>query len=305
MQVVEPDFIVFGAAKCATTWLQTRLQRHPRVAMPAAELHYFSREHARGDRWYLGRLAKAAAGHPGAGRGLVVGEKSNSYLHEAGAAGRIAERLPGVRLIAQFRDPVERAYSDYCMLFRRGEVGRDIARHLDPRVAAGDRFLRWSRYDEQIEPFLDLFPRERLLLLDADGVRADPAAHLGRVQDFLGLERHDLVMSAEGGDVRVKDRRAATLPPSWRRRLSPLKPWVAPLRGTVPFKALHRSIARPPDYPPLADELRERMRDHLAPHMMRFAALTGFDVGHWLPHGTRAILRPQAGFAAAHLEARA
>ena len=50
--------------------------------------------------------------------------------------------LPRAKLIAQLRNPIERAYSDYCMHYRRGEVSRDIDRYLDP---AARRYRGCSR----------------------------------------------------------------------------------------------------------------------------------------------------------------
>lgn len=37
-----PDFLIIGAQKGATTWLAHVLQQHPRVFMPAEELHFFN-----------------------------------------------------------------------------------------------------------------------------------------------------------------------------------------------------------------------------------------------------------------------
>lgn len=129
------DFLIIGAAKCATTWLQMSLAENPSVFMPEPELHYFSREYHRGSDWYRAQFAEAGAA-------TIIGEKSNSYLTEEPSAERIAHDLPHVKLIVQLRDPVQRAYSSYCMHLRRGAVTKDIRRYLDPdRKADGDRFL--------------------------------------------------------------------------------------------------------------------------------------------------------------------
>ncbi|MDH3665210.1 MAG: sulfotransferase domain-containing protein, partial [Alphaproteobacteria bacterium] len=114
-----PDFIIIGATKSATTWLQRCLQQHPQIFMPMSELHYFSRCYDRGDAWYQAQFAGAAPGQ-------LIGEKSNSYFDEPPAETRLKGYAPSARLIAQLRNPIDRAYSDYCMLLRRGEVDRDI-----------------------------------------------------------------------------------------------------------------------------------------------------------------------------------
>src|SRR3546814_4805254 len=60
----------------------------------------------------------------------VVGEKSADYLAHPEAARRIAQRLPEARLVVQLRNPIDRAYSDYCMFFRRGAVTPHPERYL-------------------------------------------------------------------------------------------------------------------------------------------------------------------------------
>src|SRR3546814_7752310 len=82
--------------------------------MPGPEPHYFSTEFHRGPDWYEDFFAAAAADQ-------VVGEKSADYLAHPEAARRIAQRLPEARLVVQLRNPIDRAYSDYCMFFRSEE----------------------------------------------------------------------------------------------------------------------------------------------------------------------------------------
>ena len=73
MQAEDINFLIIGAAKSATTWLQQTLQADPAVSMPDPELHYFSRFYDRGHNWYFDQFPKTE------GKKLI-GEKSNSYL---------------------------------------------------------------------------------------------------------------------------------------------------------------------------------------------------------------------------------
>lgn len=143
MEMGDIKFLIIGATKSATTWLQQSLQLDPQVYMPDPEIHYFSRYSDRGDQWYLDNIKPPS-------ESLLIGEKSNSYLDTPAAAGRIHRSLPNVQLVAQLRNPVERAYSDYCMLHRRGDASADIERYLDPRQGAGGRFLEGGLYFQQL-----------------------------------------------------------------------------------------------------------------------------------------------------------
>lgn len=272
MQFDDIDFLIIGAGKSATTWLQMQLQSHPSVYMPDPELHYFSREYGKGSDWYLSQFE-------GEKNGRLVGEKSNSYLYSPHAAERIHSALPRIKLIAQLRDPVERAYSHYCMLYRRGEIGADIERFLDPSKVDDPRLLGAGNYASHLKTFVDLFGRESLLVLFFEGVRQDPANQVARLQEHLGLSSRPV---AEVKSERFKDKNAAMIPPTLRRSLQWTKPLVRPLRGNRVFEAVRGSVAKELVYPPLSHELRDRMNDYYRPSIESLETLSGQSLSHWL-----------------------
>jgi len=278
MQFNDIDFVIIGAAKSATTWLQTQLQSDPAVYMPDPELHYFSREYSRGPEWYLSQFSDE-------GLGKTVGEKSNSYLYEPEAAVRLHRDLPQVKLVAQLRNPVERAYSSYCMLFRRGEVGADINSYLDPSVSESMQLLGSGNFASHLQPYIDLFGRERLLLLSFDGVSADPETQMSRVRAHLGLPARALAPQGHG---KVKDKTAPLVPAPLRKRLAWMKPIVRPLRGSPPFEAARGLIARKTQYPQLTDELRKRLNEYYRPSIEALERISGQSLSHWYQSADRA-----------------
>jgi hypothetical protein len=281
LELSDIGFLIIGAAKSATTSLQRLLQADPAVVMPDPELHYFSREYARGDDWYLAQF-------PEPGAAILIGEKSNSYMEVPAAVGRIAEKLPQVRLVAQLRDPVERAYSDYCMLYRRLEVSGDIAAALDPQVAAKGRFVAGGNYNRQLEPFFEKFGSDRMLVLLYEQFQADPAGQLAQLRAFLRL---DPSVAPPDLGRRVKDRSAPMVPPRFRRTLRAVKPLVAPLRGSPLLNRARALVAREMRYPPLAPSLRARLAEHYVPEIERLEKLLGRDLSIWSgpPGATREI----------------
>ena len=118
------DFIVIGAIKAATTWLQAQLKQHPDVFVPDIEPHFFTRDHDRGWGWYRSLFPDAKRD------GELWGEKTADYLAKPEAARRIAQEYPDAKLIVQLRNPIDRAYSDYKMLYRRGTVTGPPERYL-------------------------------------------------------------------------------------------------------------------------------------------------------------------------------
>jgi hypothetical protein len=280
MHLQDIDFLIIGAAKSATTWLQQSLQQHPGIYMPDPEIHYFSRHYEQGEAWYLSHFEAGADSR-------LIGEKSNSYMDTPEAAPRIRKDVPNVRLIAQLRNPVERAYSDYCMLFRRGEVGKDIVQYLDPRSADGGRFLNGGLYYDQLRSFLDLFPAERLLVLLYENIKTEPQRQLDMVQAFLGL---GVSLKVPPVGEKVKDKRLAVISPGLRKVLSPLKSTVRPFRQNPLFQSARALIAREPRYAPLDDDLRKRLIDYYAPQVEKLGEIVNRDLSPWL----RSIARSPA-----------
>lgn len=271
MQFNNIDFIIIGAAKSATTWLQEQLQSDPAVYMPDPELHYFSREYSRGEDWYLSQFSEK-------GFGRTVGEKSNSYLYVPEAAARLHRHLPHAKLIVQLRNPVERAYSNYCMLFRRGEVGADIGNYIDPSQGENMRFLVAGNFASHLQSYIDLFGREALLILFMEGVLDDPETQMSRARAHLGLPPRPL---APDGQEKVKDKTVPVVPARLRKRLAWMKPIIRPLRGTPMFEAVRKAIARKTQYPPLTNELRKRLNDYYRPSIKVLEQMSGQSLSRW------------------------
>jgi len=271
MKPKDVDFLIIGAAKCATTWLQHQLQADPSVYMPDPELHFFSREFDKGQNWYLNQfeIPKSAK---------IIGEKSNSYLSDPNAAKRIHKILPDVKLVVQLRNPIERAYSDYCMLFRRGSVGSDIENYLDPNKSAGDRCINDGLYAPQIQTFLDFFGQDPLLILDFDDVTQNPEAQMITLRKHLGLDTH---LPLHTISEKIKDKSVNRIPPNMRKKLGWLKPIVKSLRGTKTFKAAWTTLSKASEYPELTPKLRGALSEFYQPYIRQLELITDRSKAHW------------------------
>lgn len=266
-----PAFVVIGAVKGATTWIAHQLRQHPRLWLPDAEPHYFSDRYDRGVDWYRALFAAAPPDR-------IVGEKSADYLAHPDAPARIAATLPGVRLVAQLRDPAERAYSDYCMLYRRGQVGGDLRRYLTRRDRAGARFLDGGCYARHLDRWFARIPRDAVQVLLYDDVCAEPVRVIDSVCAHIGVDTH--LAPAEIA-ARRNDSRAEPLPLALRLALRPIRPVLEPLRGVGWLGRARAAIARPVAYPPLTDEIRGLLREHYRDDVARLETLIDRDLSAW------------------------
>jgi hypothetical protein len=186
-----PDFIGIGPPRTATTWLHRVLAG--RVGFPSGrkETDFFSRNFEHGLDWYLGYFRDCPADQP-------MGEFSPMYFADAHAAERIARTIPHCRIIASFRDPVDRAWSQWRLMVRQAWTRLDF-------VAAFQRHheLRESgRYGHYLEDWIAKFGRDRVLVLIYEDLEADPQGFLDQVCDFIGAPRFPL-SDSPFGDQRV------------------------------------------------------------------------------------------------------
>ena len=210
----QPDFLLVGAQRCGTTSLFRALMSHPNVLR--ANLHkgvnYFDVNHERGRRWYLSHFPLAARARRLAAAGqdhAQVFDASGYYMFHPHAPSRIAAELPGVKIVAMVRDPVERAFSAYkhekargfetepldrALALEDGRIEPELARMLaDPTYQSAvyrhQAYRRRGHYAEQLQQFADLLGRDRVHVVQSERFFSTPEDEYGRLLEFLDLPR--------------------------------------------------------------------------------------------------------------------
>jgi len=258
--------------KGATTWIAHQLRNHPQLWLPDAEPHYFSSEYERGPAWYASLFDPAPAER-------IVGEKSADYLAHPLAPARMASALPDARLIVQLRDPVRRAYSDYCMLFRRGWVSDDLRGYLQGTKPEGARFLTGGLYGAHLGRFLLHYPRNQIHIILYESLRQAPEKAIADVCTHIGVPVH---ITPDEVASRKNDSASPMLPLPLRRILQPMRPILDPLRSHPLMAKLRASLAAPVRYPPLTDELQHMLREYYREDILILQDMLQQDLSHWL-----------------------
>jgi Sulfotransferase domain len=207
-----PDYIIAGAQKSGTTSLWAYLCEHPNVDPPIEkEVNFFDRNYDRGMNWYRMHFPTGRAGDSSeaASARAITGEATPNYMFQQRALERIAEALPGVKVILLLRNPVDRAFSHYQLKLKRRQETRSFEEAIDAeterletdheRIIADpdyyarmhDRYTYLARglYADQIARCRRFFRPERLLILESGKFFKDTAQVFERVCDFLALPR--------------------------------------------------------------------------------------------------------------------
>jgi hypothetical protein len=189
----QPTFIVIGAQKSATTSLYHWLRRHPQIYLSQQkELDFFSQPvlYERGLDYYC------KTWFAGAGRARAIGEVSPQYMLSSAVPERIAALLPGVKLLALLRNPIDRALSHYAMQRMRGmEHGtfEQATRELLSSAPAlidhvHDNYLVAGLYGNILEGYARLFPSQSLQITFYEELLAEPRRELRRILEFIGVD---------------------------------------------------------------------------------------------------------------------
>lgn len=198
-----PDFIIGGAPRSGTTWLYHLLDRHPAVHMakpvsPEPKFFLVDEIYEKGLDYY------AETWFSGVPFGKLAGEKSTNYLESEVAARRIHADVPGTKLIFILRDPVDRAVSNWRWSRMNGKETLSFGEALrmeEQREAEYPPELRFVRpysyysrglYRRMLQPYVDRFGLERILVLRYEDVSERPARLAKSVHRFLEIsERED------------------------------------------------------------------------------------------------------------------
>ncbi len=189
-----PNFLVIGAQKCGTTWLEKNLGAHPEICTPKhKELHFFDKQEVflRGQTWYEDQFHRLSPDQ-------IAGEFTPNYFwlpsseeeaRESGQLPDIARRVqdlyPDVKIIVALRDPVDRAKSAYYHHIR--------ARRVKPSEGMAEVQHRYGiasmgNYAHCLEEWLSVFPRESFLFVVYDDIVREPIETIQAVYNFLGVD---------------------------------------------------------------------------------------------------------------------
>ena len=245
-----PDFIIIGAQKCGTSALFKHLGKHPDIQLPKKkELHFFDENYSRGLDWYLRYFKKANAPFP-----VCTGEASPYYFFHPLVPSRIYNTYPGIKLMLLLRNPVNRAYSQYHHMKRKGRISLSFEHciRLEEDVLAGRKeaffkeehhsdlmyrrfsFLTRSRYAEQLDEWYKDFNREQLLIIRSEDYFSDAGQTFQQVFRFLGLPPADINLTKKHSGS---------------------------------------------DYPPMKPETREQLTAYFEPFNRQLYGMTGRDFG--------------------------
>lgn len=276
-----PDFVVIGALRAGTTTLYNFTRQLPGICLTTfKEPDYFIEEFnwPKGGDWYES-LFKCPE--------KICGDFSPNYSSAdkfKGVPERIHQANPDAKLIYTVRDPVARAVSHYNLnwLAKRVSVSPQELMTTD----SGRHIVDGSRYMRQLEPFLEVFSPEQIMVVDFKDLVGEPHATLRRICNFIDYDVDEETLMAVEPQHRNSSQQLAALPAWWRR----FNRWswagdskvIRSIRGAIPetitrpvknaVAAVSSTEAQAP--PAFSDPAKSALKAALKPDAMAFRKFT-------------------------------
>ena len=266
-----PDFIIAGTQKAGTTSLHYYLDQHPDIFLPKEECHYYDIFYHMGLTWYEKRFEP--------GKGKTIGDETPRYMYYPDIPAKIYRDNPQVKLVFILRNPVDRAYSEYWMV----RLNSDEPLSFEEAIKQPDReYLSRGLYAEQIERFLEYFPKEKMFFLITEEFANDPRQHLRNLLQFLDVdddyEFQDLRKKHTGGHPRSEMLLKLTALPNFFKKRSRNPKVKLPLVYAVrALKALNRGKG----YTPMHPETRKQLKQYFASCNIALEKMLCVDLTVW------------------------
>jgi Sulfotransferase family len=169
-----PVFIGIGPPRTGTTWLHHALDGVAGLPIEK-ETRFFTERHHKGIEWYARRFKDSPARN-------AIGEICPSYFASIEAIERIHAYIPDCKIICTFRDPVQRAYSNY-KLMRRMALTQAT---FEDALVTHDEIWESNRYGFYLRKWRAHFGADRVLVTLFDDLIHEPQAYVNRICKFVG-----------------------------------------------------------------------------------------------------------------------
>jgi len=284
------DFFIVGTAKAGTSALHEYLSARPEVCMCSVkEPNFFSHDEIAAQRlYYKKRNVETESEYHNLFHTRpstrLLGEASVSYLYYPDVARRIYDYNPEAKILICLRDPVRRAYSHYCMDYALGLVKEPIStiwKNGAGHPVTGNHYQQYfliGEYTDQIKRYLDVFPKNQILILLHEDLCAYPEKTMSRLATFLGLNtdsvNEELPLENVSGIAKSGLIR-------WLYRHQIIRKTIRGVMSGRMRERLRTILFSRNGLPEFSDSLQRELTLHYGPMKESLQILTGLDLTCW------------------------
>ena len=204
---VLPNFIIIGTVRSGSTSLYYNICEHPSVLSAAYdEIGFFDSNFHLGTNWYrsmfptqqdMNKIKKQT-------NFAMTGEDTPFYFWKTEAAESIFKLIPDSKLISIFRNPFDRAYSNYHLGLRKNteELSFDDAINEEMNFMKNHSFrecvdrrrsyLSKGLYANQLKIWKDVFSSNKIHVVSTEEMQQNPQETLLQIFRFLEIPDYSI-----------------------------------------------------------------------------------------------------------------
>lgn len=173
------DWLGIGVVKCGTSWTWRELGKHPQLWTPQIkEVHYFNLSSKKTWEWYQNLFSIAPPTS-------LVGEWTPDYFNHPEARFIVKEYCPNTKMIVIFRNPTDRAFSNYKHALYAGR--------MKPKITFAKAFQNWrirerGVYSTFLKKWWDIFPKKQIKIMLYDDLQKDNIKFIQTLYKWLGVD---------------------------------------------------------------------------------------------------------------------
>jgi len=204
---VLPDFIIIGTVRSGSTSLYYNICEHPSVlSADYDEIGFFDSNFHLGIEWYRSMFpTKKEMENVKKETGFAItGEDTPFYFWKKEAAERIYDMNQNSKILSIFRNPVDRAYSNYNISVIAKTENLTFEDAIDEEIdflskhsfrESVDRrrsYLAKGIYEEQIKIWMEIFSKKQIHLLSTEDMSDNPQNTLQGIFKFLDIPQYEI-----------------------------------------------------------------------------------------------------------------
>ena len=197
---IKPSFIIIGVQKGGTTSLFNYLAQHPSIEAPSKkEIHFFD-----DDESYQKGIGHYHSQFPFYGFGKITGEATPYYIFSPNSLERIKKYNSKLKFIIVLRDPIERAYSHFKMIQKRGLEDRSFekcvideielikenkinTKDIDAFTLQHKSYVSRGLYLKQLELWTKAFDKKQFFITKSEDLFSSPQEICYDILRFLNI----------------------------------------------------------------------------------------------------------------------
>ncbi|CAH1795074.1 unnamed protein product [Owenia fusiformis] len=254
-----PGLIIIGIHKCGTFALSFFLEIHPNlVRTPGTEIHFFDKktEYEKGLNYYISQM-------PLTDPTQIGYEKTPGYFDNADPRD-IYNANKDVKLAIIACDPIRRTMSNHLLqtlVFNKTRTYEECLLHKNGTLdTEGCPYIYRGHYATYFKRYLEVFPREQILVVSTDELKSDIIGVIKKFEIFLNLPK---VVNENMLYFDETSKQFCVKPEFWSRR------FMGKYNGCMLRPNKHH------DHPEIHPELVKKLASHFKDQNREFAQLTG------------------------------